>query len=55
MNRQNQNNGHYTRLLTPQENESLLQDMKESSAWARSELKRRKAAKLSNTIMKGKQ
>lgn len=45
MNKQDQNNGHYPRLLTPQESESLLQDMKESSAWARPELKRWRAAK----------
>ncbi|WP_419584952.1 hypothetical protein [Thiolapillus sp.] len=33
------------RLLTQSESESLLQDMKESSAWARSELKRRREAR----------
>ncbi|MCG8003238.1 MAG: hypothetical protein JAY88_07265 [Candidatus Thiodiazotropha lotti] len=55
MNKQDQNNGHYPRLLAPQESELLLQDMKESSAWARSELKRRQATKPGNTIMKDKQ
>ena len=33
------------RRLTKSEKESLRQDMKESSAWARNELKRRRALK----------
>ncbi|WP_447062565.1 hypothetical protein [Vibrio alginolyticus] len=33
------------RRLTPAERERLRRDMKESSAWAKAELKRRRAAK----------
>lgn len=36
------------RLLTPDEADSLLRDMKESSAWMRAEIKRRRAARLIN-------
>jgi len=31
------------RLLTPEEAENLLKDVKESSAWMRSEIKRRRS------------
>jgi hypothetical protein len=31
--------------LTPEEAETLAKDMRDSSAWARAELKRRRAAK----------
>jgi hypothetical protein len=36
---------HYPRRLYPGEVDSLLKDAKESSAWMRTELKRRRAAK----------
>lgn len=39
------NKDHYPRLLTPEEAEALLKDMRDSSAWARAEIKRRYAVK----------
>jgi hypothetical protein len=36
---------HYPRRLTPGEVDSLLKDAKESSAWMRTELKRRRSVK----------
>jgi hypothetical protein len=45
MKKQDQYSNHYPRLLTPEEAERLLKDVKESSAWMRSEIKRRCAKK----------
>lgn len=39
------NTDHYPRRLTPDEIDSLLKEAKESSAWMRTELKRRRSAK----------
>jgi hypothetical protein len=36
---------HYPRLLTTEEAEMLSKDMRDSSVWARAELKRRRAVK----------
>ncbi|MET0060996.1 MAG: hypothetical protein ABW176_01740 [Candidatus Thiodiazotropha endolucinida] len=46
---------HYPRLLTPDEIDSLLKDAKESSAWMRAELKRRRVAKSDDLTEEEKQ
>ena len=46
MKKQDQDNGSFPRLLTAHEAYNLLKDMKDSSAWARAEIKRRRAARL---------
>ncbi|MCU7936052.1 MAG: hypothetical protein KZQ99_14410 [Candidatus Thiodiazotropha sp. (ex Dulcina madagascariensis)] len=45
MKKKDQYSNHQPRLLTPEEVERLLKDVKESSAWMRSEIKRRRAEK----------
>ena len=45
MKEKNPNTSHYPRLLTIEEAARLLQDAKDSSAWMRAEIKRRRAAK----------
>lgn len=42
MKKKKKNEGKVPRLLTPEEAENLLKDAKESSAWMRSEIKRRR-------------
>jgi hypothetical protein len=43
MKKKKKNEGKFPRLLTPEEAENLLKDAKESSAWMRSEIKRRRS------------
>jgi cytochrome P450 len=45
MKKQANNDSHDPRLLTPDEIERLLKDAKESAAWMKAEIKRRRAAK----------
>jgi hypothetical protein len=45
MRKQARNNDHKPRTLTPEETEKLLKDARDSAAWMKAEIKRRRAAK----------
>ncbi|MCG7988207.1 MAG: hypothetical protein JAZ20_10785 [Candidatus Thiodiazotropha weberae] len=55
MKKQDQNSCKYPRLLTSEEADNLLKDAKDSSAWMRAEIKRRRAEESGSLIIKEKQ
>jgi hypothetical protein len=55
MKKQDQNNCQYPRLLTSEETDKLLMDAKDSSAWMRAEIKRRRADESGSLIIEEKQ
>lgn len=46
---------HYPRRLTPDELDELRRDMAEASAWIRTEIKRRRSAKIGDLAVEEKQ